>query len=63
MKKGMIPVGLGTAVTMTGLFVDAKQSQKKHFNKRDYNNMAGALLVGAGIAHIALGTIDILREN
>ena len=62
MKKGLIPVTLGIGVTMAGLFVDANQSKEKKFKSRDYANMAGALLVGAGVAHIALGSIDMLRN-
>ena len=62
MKNGLIPVTLGIAVTMAGLSVDANQSREKSFKTRDYANMAGALLVGAGVAHIALGTIDMIRE-
>ena len=52
MKKGLIPVTLGIAVTMAGLSVDANQSKQRRFRSRDYANMTGALLVGAGVAHI-----------
>ena len=62
MKKGLIPVTLGVAVTMAGLSVDANQAQKRKFRSRDYANMTGALLVGVGLAHIALGTIDMIKE-
>ena len=31
MKKGLIPVTLGIAVTMAGLSVDANQSREKSF--------------------------------
>ena len=62
MKKGLIPVTLGIAVTMAGLSVDANQYKERRFRSRDYANMAGALLVGAGVAHIALGAIDIMRD-
>ena len=55
MKKGLIPVTLGIGVTMAGLVVDANQSKERRFKSRDYANMAGALFVGAGVAHIALG--------
>ena len=54
MKKGLIPVTLGVAVT--------NQSKQRRFRSRDYANMTGALLVGAGVAHIALGAIDMLKE-
>ena len=62
MKKGLIPVTLGVAVTMAGLSVDANQSKQRRFRSRDYANMTGALLAGAGVAHIALGAIDMLKE-
>ncbi len=62
MKKGLIPFTLGIGVTMAGLSVDVNQSKERVFKARDYANMTGALLVGAGIAHIALGAIDMLKE-
>lgn len=63
MKKGLIPFTLGIGVTMAGLAVDANQCQEREFKTRDYANMTGALLVGLGLAHIILGTIDLLRED
>lgn len=62
MKKGMIPVALGTAVTTAGLLVDASQNKKRKFKKKDYKNMAGALLVGAGVAHVALGGLEMKKN-
>lgn len=62
MKKGLIPVTLGVVVTMSGLAVDANQSKERKFKSRDYTNIAGTLLVGAGVAHIALGSIDMLKN-
>ena len=47
---------------MAGLVVDANQSKERRFKSIDYANMAGALLVGAGVAHIVLGSIDMLRN-
>lgn len=61
MKKGMIPIALGTAVTTAGIVLDVKQNKHDKFDKKDYKNMAGALLVGAGAAHIVLGGIDRAR--
>lgn len=62
MKKGMIPIVLGAAVTTAGIALDAKQNKTNKFDKHDYKNMAGAILVGAGVAHIALGSIDRARS-
>lgn len=61
MKKGMIPIVLGTAVTTAGIALDVNQNKQNKFNKKDFKNMAGALLVGAGVAHIVLGGIDRAR--
>lgn len=62
MKKGIMPIVLGVAVTTAGITLDAKQNKKNKFDKHDYKNMAGALLVGAGVAHIALGSIDRINN-
>lgn len=62
MKKDMVAVALGVAVTAAGVALDIKQMRDRKFNERDYSNMAGALLLGAGAAHIALGTIDMITE-
>jgi hypothetical protein len=62
MKKGMIPIVLGAAVTTAGIALDSKQNKQNKFNKNDYKNMAGALLLGAGVAHIALGGIERARQ-
>ena len=35
MKKGLIPVTLGVAVTIAGLSIDANQSKEKKFKSRD----------------------------
>ncbi len=63
MKKGIIPVTLGVLVTASGIGLDCLQCNKKEFNRRDYTNMAGALLVGAGIAHIILGALDLILDD
>lgn len=62
MKKDMVALALGVAVTAAGVAMDIKQMKNRRFNGRDYSNMAGALLVGAGAAHIALGAIDMIIE-
>ncbi|GAA0865452.1 hypothetical protein [Paraclostridium tenue] len=62
MKKGMVPIVLGAAVTTAGIALDIKQNKYNKFNKNDYKNMAGALLLGAGVAHIALGGIERARH-
>lgn len=62
MKKGLIPVVLGTVVTATGIALDSNQSKKFKCKRNDYTSLVGATLVGAGVAHIVLGSIDIMKH-
>lgn len=54
LKEGLIPALLGTVVTATGATIAMKS---KKIDK------VGWGLVGAGIAHIALGTIDLVEHR
>lgn len=62
MKKGLIPVALGTIVTATGVALDSKQIKRYKCQRNDYTSMVGTLLIGVGVAHILLGTIDMVKE-
>ncbi|MGL4949820.1 MAG: asparagine synthase [Anaeroplasmataceae bacterium] len=62
MKKGLIPVALGTVVTATGLAIDNNQSRGNTCRRNDYTSLVGTFLVGLGVAHILLGSIDIARD-
>ncbi len=61
MKKGIIPVALGTAVTAAGFALDSNQCKKFKCRRNDYTSLAGAVLIGVGVAHIVLGGIDIVK--
>lgn len=61
MKKGLIPVALGTLVTATGVALDSNQSKKFKCKRNDYTSLIGSVLVGAGVAHIVLGGIDLMK--
>lgn len=62
MKKGLIPVALGTIVTATGVALDSNQSKSNTCKRNDYTSIIGTFLIGLGIAHILLGSIDIARD-
>lgn len=62
MKKGLIPVTLGVAVTMAGLSVELINLNKEDLDLAIMQIWQELLLVGAGVAHIALGAIDMLKE-
>ncbi|PAB58561.1 asparagine synthase [Anaeromicrobium sediminis] len=54
-REGLIPTLLGTAVTATGAAL-AMNSKKK-------DDKVGWGLMGLGIAHIALGAIDLVEHK
>ncbi|WP_026575462.1 hypothetical protein [Bacillus sp. UNC438CL73TsuS30] len=53
-KEGIIPAVLGTAVTATGYAL--KQ-------KRGSNKMIANTVFGFGLAHIVLGSIDLIQHR
>lgn len=61
MKKGLMPIALGTIVTATGVALDSNQSKKYKYQRNDYTSMIGTFLIGVGTAHILLGTIGMMR--
>ncbi|MDI6705272.1 MAG: asparagine synthase [Bacillota bacterium] len=52
-REGLIPTILGTAVTATGSVL----------KKRRTNPMIAAGIVGFGLAHVVLGTIDLMHHR
>lgn len=62
-KEGLIPTALGTVVTTAGAIVDYKAMKMKHSKKNDIIKMAAAGVVGFGLAHIVLGTIDLIEHS
>lgn len=64
MREGLISTVLGTAVTATGVALRVKDMRsKKGTNREDVMPMIGAGLIGMGIAHIALGAIDLVQHR
>ena len=41
MKKGLIPIALGTIVTATGITLDLNQSKKFKCKRNDYTSLVG----------------------
>ncbi len=62
MRKGLIPVALGTAVTAVGVTLDSSQSKINLCRRNDYTSLLGTFLVGLGVAHILLGSIDMVKK-
>ncbi|MBM6618720.1 asparagine synthase [Bacillus suaedaesalsae] len=53
-REGLIPTVLGTAVTATGFAL--KQN-------RNVSPMLSNTIVGFGLAHVVLGTIDLVEHR
>lgn len=58
MKKGIIPVALGTAVTAAGL----SMLNRRHTEVRSDNPYAWGV-AGFGLAHVVLGAIDLISDD
>ncbi|TCO78696.1 asparagine synthase [Marinisporobacter balticus] len=52
-REGLIPAALGSAVTVTGAIM----------KRKDVAPMIAAGIVGFGLAHILLGTVDMVQHN
>lgn len=63
MREGLIPTVLGSAVTATGLAWRGYDMKKRGFDKHDTAIAIGAGIVGFGLAHVVLGSIDLVRKQ
>ncbi len=62
MREGLIPTILGSAVTATGLAMRGVDMKKRGMSKRDTTVAIGAGIVGFGLAHVVLGSIDLVQK-
>lgn len=62
MREGLIPAALGTAVTATGVAMRVCDMKKHGMDKRDTAVAIGAGVLGFGLAHVVLGSIDLIRK-
>lgn len=60
-REGLIPTILGTAVTATGIAMRSVDMRKNGMDRRDIAPMVMAGVIGFGLAHIVLGSIDLLE--
>jgi hypothetical protein len=62
MREGKKPLVLGTVVTAAGATLRGMDMKKHGMTKRDTKVAIGAGLVGLGLAHIILGSIDLFQD-
>jgi hypothetical protein len=62
MREGIKPLILGTVVTAAGATLRGMDMKKHGMTKRDAKVSLGAGLVGLGLAHMILGSIDLFED-
>ena len=62
MRAGIIPALLGTAVTGATLYMNGEDIVKKSKRKRNVESMVATGLLGFGIAHVVLGSINMMKK-
>lgn len=62
MREGLIPTLLGSTVLAAGTMIRGIDMERHGMNKRDVLPMIGAGLVGFGLAHVILGTKDLVQK-
>lgn len=63
MREGLIPTLLGSAVMAGGAMMRGVDMQKRGMRKKDIMPLVSAGLVGFGLAHVVLGTKDLVRKS
>jgi len=62
-REGLIPTALGTAVTTASAIWDGMEMKKRKSNNNDLRPMIAAGIVGFGLAHVVLGSIDLAQHR
>lgn len=60
--KGIVPTILGTALTGATLYRNGEDVIKKGRKKRHMETMIATGILGYGLAHIVLGSVDMIRK-
>jgi hypothetical protein len=63
MKDGLIPTALGTVVTASAIALRTMDLGKKGIKQKDIIPMVETAVIGFGLAHIVLGTIDLVQNK
>lgn len=62
MREGMIPTLLGSAVLTTGAVMRGIDMKQRGMSKKDIMPLVSAGLVGFGLAHVILGSKDLVQK-
>lgn len=62
-KEGIIPIVAGTVATTAGAILKGMNSNEGKKSKDDLMTMAAAGIIGFGLAHMVLGSIDVAQKR
>jgi hypothetical protein len=60
-REGLIPTLLGTAVTASGIAMKMPGINKRGMQKQAMSSAIATGIIGFGLAHVVLGSIDLLQ--
>lgn len=63
MKEGLVPTALGVAVTTGAVALRAMDMKKRGMKKKEMIPMIETAALGFGLAHIVLGTMDLVEHR
>ncbi len=63
MREGLIPTILGTGVTAAAAVMKMRNKQGRMMRSKNVIPVAQSALLGFGLAHIVLGTIDMVQHR
>ena len=63
MKDGLIPTALGTVVTASAAALRTMDLRKEGIKQKDIIPMVETAVIGFGLAHIVLGTINLIQNK
>lgn len=62
-REGLIPTLLGTAVTGVALANRVPDIRRRGMQKSEVGPMIATGLIGFGLAHVVLGSIDLIQRR
>jgi len=63
MREGLIPTLIGTGVTATGIALKARSKNRNMNMTNNFMPMITAGIIGFGLAHVLLGSIDLFEDR
>ncbi len=63
MREGLLPTIIGTGVTAAGIAMKVRNARQNNNAMEEIMPLFTAGLIGFGLAHVLLGTIDLFGDR